>query len=93
MKRNEKRLVCANCSFIVKDGDKYCRQCGTEIGKGAYLPIDDLMQCIYGPPPVDRMHTCEQCGYSWYTYLMIDHEKNCPKCGGRAPYIENCSED
>ena len=86
--KSNKKIVCANCSYQVISGDKYCRQCGREIGKGAYVPDNDLMECIYGPPPAQRTHTCEKCGYSWSTYRMIDREKKCPKCGGNAPYEE-----
>ncbi len=86
--KSNKKFVCANCSYQAIPGDKYCRQCGREIGKGTYVPTDDLMECIYGPPPVRRTHKCDKCGYSWSTYRMIDREKKCPKCGGNAPCEE-----
>ena len=47
--------------------------------------IDEDFACIYGPPPVKRVHTCKKCGYSWETELMIDDERWCPQCGGSAP--------
>ena len=87
-KSKEKIFVCNNCSYVVKTDDKYCRKCGNEIGKGAYVPTEDIMQCIYGPPPIERDHTCEKCGYSWSTCLMVDCENRCPKCGGNAPYTK-----
>ena len=76
----EKRKVCANCKSTYIEGDKYCRYCGAPMGKPAYIPED--FACIYGPPPVTRTHTCEKCGFTWKTCLMIDDERFCPKCGG-----------
>jgi len=78
-----KRAVCANCKKAYVKGDKYCRYCGAPMGKPEYIEED--FGCIYGPPPTKRVHTCAKCGYSWQTYLMIDDEKWCPKCGGAAP--------
>ena len=77
---------CGNCHADLENGDKYCRICGTRVGDGAYDPYQDIMQCIYGPAPVRRKHTCRQCGNIWSTYLMLDAQKYCPKCGGYAPY-------
>lgn len=79
---------CGNCHKRLDENDKYCRICGTKVGEGAYEPYQDLMECIYGPMPVDRKHTCKKCGYEWITCLMLDREKYCPKCGGDAPYEE-----
>ena len=70
------RKVCANCKNSYREGDKYCRYCGAPLGNFA---------CIYGPPPVERTHKCEKCGFSWKTTLMIDNEQWCPECGGPAP--------
>ena len=86
MRFRENDRYCGNCSYLVNKDDKFCRKCGTEIGKGKYRPENDLMECIYGPPPVRREHICQSCGYSWTTIRMIDNEKKCPKCGGDAPY-------
>lgn len=80
------RKQCGNCHAYLSPEDKYCRLCGTKVGKGAYDPYQDLMQCIYGPEPVEREHQCRRCGYKWKTCAMVDNEKYCPKCGGRAPY-------
>lgn len=73
---------CGNCHNLLEPGDRYCRLCGTKVGEGAYAPFLNLMQCIYGPAPVNRTHTCPTCRYTWETFLMIDDEKYCPKCGG-----------
>lgn len=79
---------CGNCHAEL-NGDKYCRICGTKAGEGAYEPYQDLMECIYGPMPVNRKHVCTNCGYSWTTCFMVDDQKYCPKCGGSAPYEED----
>lgn len=79
----QKQKVCANCKNTYIEGDKYCRYCGAPLGKPDFIPED--FACIYGPPPVRRVHTCVKCGYSWETNLMIDDEKWCPECGGSAP--------
>ena len=77
------RKVCANCKNTYIEGDKYCRYCGAKMGKPAFIP--DNMACIYGPPPITRVHKCVKCGYTWTTNQMIDRERYCPKCGGSAP--------
>jgi len=82
----QKRKVCANCSSIYMEGDKYCRFCGAPMGKPKFIPED--FACIYGPPPVRRVHNCAKCGYSWETNSMIDRAMWCPKCGGSAPAVE-----
>ena len=84
--KNDKMKVCSNCKKPYRESDKYCRYCGAPMGKPAYIPQD--FACIYGPPPIPRTHTCQQCGYSWETDLMIDNERRCPQCGGPAPYEE-----
>ncbi len=77
------RKVCANCKNTYREGDKYCRYCGSPLGKPQFIEED--FACIYGPPPVQRTHKCKKCGFSWQTSLMIDNEMWCPKCGGSAP--------
>jgi RNA polymerase subunit RPABC4/transcription elongation factor Spt4 len=85
-----KRRVCANCKNTYREGDKYCRYCGAPMGKPDFIEED--FACIYGPPPVTRVHKCKKCGYSWETSLMIDDEKWCPECGGEAPFGEGAGE-
>ena len=81
-----KRKVCANCGKSYIEGDKYCRYCGAPMGQPEY--IDNTIECIYGPPPVKRVHVCKKCGFRWETGLMIDNERWCPECGGPAPGVE-----
>ncbi len=72
---------CGNCHKYSGD-QAFCPYCGTKSGEGAYEPYpDDSMQCVYGPPPVERTHKCESCGYEYTTCRMIDDERYCPKCG------------
>ena len=78
-----KRKVCANCKEEYYEGDKYCRYCGAQMGKPDY--IGGIMPPLYGPPPINRIHKCVKCGYSWATRRMIDKGRYCPKCGGDAP--------
>lgn len=82
---NKKRKVCSNCKNEYIEGDRYCRYCGAPMGKPDY--IEDDWPCIYGPPPTERLHTCEQCGFKWKTYSMLDKERFCPECGGAAPAV------
>ena len=77
------KKVCANCKNNYREGDKYCRYCGAPLGKPDFIEED--FACIYGPPPVERIHKCDKCGFTWKTSLMIDDERWCPQCGGEAP--------
>ena len=77
--------VCANCNNSCIAGDKYCRYCGAPMGEPKIIPAN--FEMVYGPPPVNRTHTCSECGYSWETRKMIDEEKYCPECGGSAPVV------
>ena len=83
--REPKRAVCANCEKPYRESDKHCRFCGKENGKPKY--IFEPSECVYGPPPIKRSHTCSECGYTWETYRMIDDEQWCPECGGSAPAV------
>ena len=88
------KTVCGNCHEALNPDDRYCRFCGTNVIDGPYAPYSALlseilsMEEIYGPRPVERVHTCEKCGYQWSTCAMIDSERFCPKCGGEAPANE-----
>ena len=91
MRKNAGFPVCANCGNEYVEGDKYCRFCGAPNGDPRYVVTD--FSCIYGPPPVRRVHTCKKCGYSWETVEMIDKAKYCPKCGGSARGVETPGDD
>lgn len=75
---------CGNCGERLGEDDAFCRFCGTERGKGKYRPQKERIECVYGPPPMDRIHHCDNCGFEWTTHTMLDKQKYCPKCGGRA---------
>ncbi len=87
-KNDQNGQRCGNCGMLLKEGESYCRICGTQRGIDQYLPDFRDIGCIYGPPPIKRDHHCEQCGYHWTTYVMIDSEKTCPKCRGYAPVYD-----
>lgn len=84
--KNNVIKVCANCKEVYTQGDKYCRYCGAPMGQAKFIAED--IACIYGPPPIKRVHKCKDCGYSWKTVRMIDNERYCPKCGGSAPVTD-----
>ncbi len=78
-----KRKVCANCKEEYFEGDKYCRFCGAPMGQPDY--VQGIRPPLYGPPPINQVHKCVKCGYSWASRRMIDKGRYCPKCGGDAP--------
>lgn len=78
---------CGKCGKTL-GSDDYCRYCGAKRGIVRYIPRKDNIQCVYGPPPVSRLHTCSSCGFEWRTHTMIDRQQYCPKCGGSAPPIK-----
>ena len=72
---------CGNCHAFLGKDDLFCRKCGTKAGEGAFEPYWNFESCIYGPPPIERDHSCPNCGYSWKNCVMIDDDRYCPKCG------------
>lgn len=78
---------CGNCHEFLEKEDRFCRYCGTRRGEGEFEPYLNLFECVYGPKPVRRKHRCTQCGNEWMTCLMIDDEKYCPLCGGKAELV------
>ena len=79
---------CGNCGKPLAEADKYCRYCATKRGEGKFEPHENIMQCIYGPRPVKRVHKCSNCGRVWETLLMIDNEDYCTNCGSAARIIQ-----
>lgn len=90
MRDYEEEKVCGNCRNIWREGDKYCRYCGAPMDNPSYQIRD--FATIYGPMPVERIHVCSKCNYSWKTELMIDKEHFCPQCGATAS-SEETKED
>lgn len=72
---------CGNCQQSMGK-DEFCRYCGAKRGEGSFDPYYNEPQCVYGPPPVTRVHKCRKCGFEWSTNMMIDNQRYCPKCGG-----------
>lgn len=79
---------CGNCHEYLQKGDKYCRYCGTKRGKGEFQPYQNVIQCIYGPMPIERTHKCTKCRRQWTTMLMLDNQDYCPRCGARSEIIQ-----
>lgn len=72
---------CGNCHYLLKPGDKYCRKCGTERGKGAFEPFLNQMDVVYGPP-IKSKYKCKACGHIWISSVLGgDRTDYCPECG------------
>ncbi len=69
---------CANCRHMFMNGDKYCRVCGTERGKGTYLPYKNQAWVMYGAP-MKKRYKCGACGHVWISSQWDSHF--CPECG------------
>lgn len=80
-KNDNLKGYCSNCGYEIEENDNYCKSCGTKSDKVMKKPFQDNIQMVYGPPPVERFHKCQKCGYSWNNYKMIDTDKYCPACG------------
>ena len=79
---------CGNCHHPLKPGDKYCRKCGTERGKGAFDPFLNRMDVVYGPP-IKMQYKCQACGHKWVTVCLGGEESfYCPSCGEKAAKLE-----
>lgn len=75
---------CGHCHEILGEDDKYCRYCGTERGKGEFLPFMNGMYCVYGPP-VKMKYKCTACGHIWISGVLGgDNAKFCPQCGKKS---------
>ena len=75
---------CGNCHSYIMPEDKYCRFCGTERGKGAFLPYQNIIYCVYGPP-IKSKYQCSVCGKTWIaTALGGDGSRYCPECGAES---------
>ena len=83
---------CGNCHSVMNPDDKYCRYCGTAKGKGKFLPYENEMYCVYGPP-IKEVFKCQTCGYSWVTTgLGGDNSKYCPQCCSKQLDVESSEE-
>lgn len=76
-------LICGNCKNDLKPRDRYCRFCGAKRSPIPFVPEDNLMCCVYGPPYSVKC-TCKACGYDYIdSALGAPHKQYfCPKCGG-----------
>ncbi len=72
---------CGNCHATLPKGAKYCRMCGTKKGEGAFLPYENVMHTLYGPPIVAR-YKCAVCGKEWEsTGVGGTGKEYCSECG------------
>lgn len=84
-KSNKDTNNCGKCWQTLSDSDEYCRYCGTKRGEGDFNPADNIMECIYGPPPKEYAFACKSCGHAWTQKMMMPRSVvACPKCGLRA---------
>ena len=75
---------CGNCHEPMGESDKYCKFCGTKRGQGRFLPFDNPMYCVYGPP-IKTKYKCRNCGALWMTCALGGGKKAiyCPQCGAK----------
>ena len=73
---------CGNCHEPMGEADKYCKFCGTKRGQGRFLPFDNPMYCVYGPP-IKTKYKCKNCGTLWLTCALGGGKEAsfCPQCG------------
>ena len=77
--------LCANCRAYLQKEDKYCRCCGTARGRGAFVPKDNAIVYLYGPP-VKRKYKCAVCAHVWIDCCVGGKDvKFCPECGEKTP--------
>ena len=82
--------MCGNCQAHLDKDDKYCKYCGTERGKGKFLPFRNETYCVYGPP-IKTKYKCSNCGHMWITcHLGGDNSQYCPRCGGKTVNTQEC---
>lgn len=73
--------MCGNCHYRLGEKEKYCRYCGTERGKGRFLPYRNVSLGVYGPP-IKAKFKCSACGHIWIVSTWgYDPSKYCPMCG------------
>ena len=79
---------CGNCSAYLSSEDKFCQNCGTKRGEGAFLPYKNTFECLYGPP-IKKKYKCSACGRVWITTALGGHDdcNFCPQCGCGSPLL------
>ena len=86
--------TCGKCFCYLDPEDNYCRHCGTKAGV-KFEPRWNIMDTLYGPPPIPTEHTCKYCGNQWtsYDFDWTDEEIRyfCPNCGKEEYNLEEGS--
>ncbi len=73
---------CPVCHCYFEPGNKFCEYCGAK-ADAAFQPYWNIMETVYGPPPIDVALTCGFCGHHWIS-LEDEYEGGnhfCPMCG------------
>lgn len=79
---------CGNCNASLDEFDKYCRCCGTKRGDGAFLPKQNGMDILYGPPMKYKFR-CSNCDHVWTESVIGSSDsKYCPRCGKMTLEVE-----
>lgn len=83
--------MCGNCHCRLGENDRYCRNCGTERGKGRFLPYRNIILCAYGPD-IKTYFRCNACGHTWNVLMVGGFQSPyCPMCGQNA--VETIKEE
>ena len=66
---------------ILGEDDRFCRYCGTRRGEGSFLPYENYILTVYGPP-ISQRFVCGDCGYEWAVRTLGgSRARFCPRCG------------
>lgn len=82
------RKVCRKCKNNYITGNKFCIYCGAKLGRPLKVEDESSEVNSTNNKPINRIHECKNCGYTWYTYTTDDLAEFCPECGKPAPGIE-----
>lgn len=76
--------TCPVCHYFMGPDDKFCQYCGAP-ANAEFQPYWNIMETVYGPPPIEVELTCKNCGYHWVSYedAFNGGTHFCPKCGKR----------
>lgn len=89
IKKCDLEAWCGNCNAALDEFDKYCRHCGTKRGEGAFLPRQNGMEILYGPPMKYKFR-CSNCNHVWMeSTIGPSDSKYCPKCGKMTIEVED----
>lgn len=70
---------CGNCHQKIDPNFKYCTNCGTRRGEGAFEPYRNEAFVLYGCP-THYYFRCDECGHEW-DEISFSLSRYCPNCG------------